>query len=88
MGGRQDGRTTATNGGRQVSVRSETLGEVIEWLKAQADCEWECAQEGLSDGYDGFDAYTRTIEHCQNMLMDDTAEHGKPYEGRKNEQAG
>lgn len=60
-------------GGRQVSVRSETLGEVIKWLKAQADCEWECAQEGLSDGYDGFDAYTRTIEHCQNMLLDDMA---------------
>lgn len=31
----------------------------------------------LSVGYDGYDAYTRTIEHCQNMLMDDTAEHGK-----------
>lgn len=29
-----------------MSVRSETLGEVIEWLKAQADSEWECAQEG------------------------------------------
>lgn len=67
-----------------MSVRSETLGEVIEWLKTQADCEWECAQEGLSDGYD---AYTRTIEHCQDMLMDDTAEHGKPDEGGKNEQA-
>ena len=70
-----------------MSVRSETLDEVIKWLKAQADCEWECAQEGLSDGYDGFDAYTRTIEHCQDMLMDDTAEHGKPDEGGKNEQA-
>lgn len=82
MGGGQDGQTTATNGGRQVSVRSETLGEIIEWLKAQADCEWECAQGGLSDGYDGFDAYTRTIEHCQDMLLNDTAE------GGKNEQAG
>jgi hypothetical protein len=64
-----------------VSVRSETLGEVIKWLKAQADSEWECAQEGLSDGYDGYDAYTRTIEHCQDMLLNDTAE------GGKNEQA-
>lgn len=88
MGGTQDSQTTATKCERQVSVRSETLGEVIDWLKAQADCEWECAQGGLSDGYDGFDAYTRTIEHCQNMLLDDTAEHGKPDEGRKNEQAG
>lgn len=35
-----------------------------------------------SDGYDGFDAYTRTIEHCQDMLLNDTAE------GGKNEQAG
>ena len=59
-----------------MSVRSETLGEVIEWLKAQADCEWECAQGDLI-GYDGYDAYMRTIEHCQDMLMDDTAEHGK-----------
>lgn len=41
------------------------------------------AQEGLSDGYDGYDAYTRTIGHCQDMLMDDTAEHGKPDEGGK-----
>lgn len=66
-----------------MSVRSETLGEVIEWLKAQADSEWECAKDGLSDGYDGYDAYTRTIGHCQDMLMDDTAEHGKPDEGGK-----
>lgn len=69
-----------------MSVRSETLGEVIEWLKAQADCEWECAQEGLCEGYDGFDAYTRTIEHCQDMLLDDTAEHGKALK-EENEQA-
>lgn len=81
MSGMQDGQTTTTNEGQQVSVRSETLDEIIDWLKAQADCEWECAQEGLSDGYDGFDAYTRTIEHCQDMLLDDTAE------GGKNEQA-
>lgn len=66
-----------------MSVRGETLGEVIEWLKAQADSEWECAKDGLSDGYDGYDAYTRTIGHCQDMLMDDTAEHGKPDEGGK-----
>lgn len=59
------------------------MGEVIEWLKAQADSEWECAKDGLSDGYDGYDAYTRTIGHCQDMLMDDTAEHGKPDEGGK-----
>lgn len=60
-----------------MSVRSETLDEVIKWLKAQADSEWECAKDGLSDGYGGFDAYTRTIEHCQDMLMDDMAEHGE-----------
>ena len=70
-----------------MSVRSETLGEVIEWLGDEADREWERAKDGLSDGYDGFDAYTRAIQHCQDMLMDDTAEHGKPDEGRKNEQA-
>lgn len=40
-------------------------------------------KDGLSDGYGGFDAYTRTIQHCQDMLMDDTAEHGKPDEGGK-----
>lgn len=64
-----------------MSVRSETLGEVIEWLGDEADREWERAKDGLSDGYDGFDAYTRAIQHCQDMLMDDTAEHGKPDEG-------
>lgn len=66
-----------------MSVRSETLGEVIEWLKAQADSEWECAQEGLSDGYDGYDAYMRTIKHCRDMLLDDTAEHGKALKEEK-----
>lgn len=55
----------------------------LKWLKAQADSEWECAKDGLSDGYGGFDAYTRAIQHCQDMLMDDTAEHGKPDEGGK-----
>jgi hypothetical protein len=57
------------------------LGEVIEWLGDEADREWERAKDGLSDGYGGFDAYMRTIQHCQDMLMDDTAEHGKPDEG-------
>lgn len=66
-----------------MSVRSETLGEVIEWLGDEADREWERAKDGLSDGYGGFDAYTRAIQHCQDMLMDDTAEHGKPDEGGK-----
>lgn len=81
MGGTQDSQTTAAKRGRQVSVRSETLGEVIEWLGDEADREWERAKDGLSDGYGGFDAYTRAIEHCQDILMDDTAEHGKPDEG-------
>lgn len=66
-----------------MSVRSETLGEVIEWLGDEADREWERAKDGLSDGYGGFDAYTRTIQHCQDMLMDDTAEHGKPMKAEK-----
>lgn len=83
MGGTQDSQTTAAKRGRQVSVRSETLGEVIEWLGDEADREWERAKDGLSDGYGGFDAYTRAIQHCQDMLMDDTAEHGKPDEGGK-----
>ena len=81
MGGTQDGQTTAADGGRRVNARTETLAEVIDWLGDEADREWECAKDGLSDGYDGFDAYTRAIEHCQDMLMDDTAE------GGKNEQA-
>lgn len=71
-----------------MSVRSETLSEVIDWLKAQADCEWECAQEGLSDGYDGFDAYTRTIEHCQDMLLNDTAEGGKNEQAERDHSIG
>lgn len=83
MGGTQDSQTTAAKRGRQVSVRSETLGEVIEWLGDEADREWERAKDGLSDGYGGFDAYMRAIQHCQDMLMDDTAEHGKPDEGGK-----
>ena len=62
MGGTQDSQTTAAKRGRQVSVRSETLGEVIEWLGDEADREWERAKDGLSDGYGGFDAYTRTIQ--------------------------
>lgn len=54
-----------------------TLRELIDWLAAEADKEWEAAKEGSGDAYSGFAAYTRTIEHCQDMLMDDTAEHGK-----------
>lgn len=60
-----------------MSVRSETLDEVIKWLKAQADSEWECAKDGLSDGYGGFDAYTRAIQHCQDMIVEEKASSGK-----------
>ena len=63
-----------------MSVRSETLDEVIKWLKAQADSEWECAKDGLSDGYGGFDAYTRAIQHCQDMIVEDEASSGKHAE--------
>lgn len=63
-----------------MSVRSETLDEVIEWLKAQADSEWECAKDGLSDGYGGFDAYTRAIQHCQDMIVEEKASSGKHAE--------
>lgn len=63
-----------------MNARTETLAEVIEWLKAQADSEWECAQGGLSDGYDGFDAYTRAIQHCQDMIVEDEASSGKHTE--------
>lgn len=63
-----------------MSVRSETLDEVIKWLKAQADSEWECAKDGLSDGYDGFDAYTRTIQHCQDMIVEEEASSGEHTE--------
>ena len=61
-------------------MRSETLDEVIKWLKAQADREWECAKDGLSDGYGGFDAYTRAIQHCQDMIVEDEASSGKHTE--------
>lgn len=42
-----------------MSVRSETLGEVIEWLGNEADREWERAKDGLSDGYGANDANLR-----------------------------
>ena len=63
-----------------MSVRSETLGEVIEWLGNEADREWERAKDGLSDGYGGFDAYTRAIQHCQDMIVEDEASSGKHTE--------
>ena len=63
-----------------MNARTETLAEVIEWLKAQADSEWECAKDGLSDGYGGFDAYTRAIQHCQDMIVEDEASSGKHTE--------
>lgn len=63
-----------------MSVRSETLDEVIKWLKAQADSEWEWAKDGLSDGYDGFDAYMRAIQHCQDMIVEEKASSGKHTE--------
>lgn len=63
-----------------MSVRSETLDEVIKWLKAQAGSEWECAKDGLSDGYGGFDAYTRAIQHCQDMIVEEKASSGKHAE--------
>lgn len=63
-----------------MSMRSETLDEVIKWLKAQADSEWECAKDGLSDGYGGFDAYTRAIQHCQDMIVEEKASSGKHAE--------
>lgn len=63
-----------------MSVRSETLGEVIDWLGDEADREWERAKDGLSDGYDGFDAYTRAIQHCQDMIIEGEASSGKHAE--------
>lgn len=63
-----------------MSVRSETLGEVIDWLGDEADREWERAKDGLSDGYGGFDAYTRAIQHCQDMIVEDEASSGKHTE--------
>lgn len=49
-----------------MNARAETLVEVIDWLGDEADREWERAKDGLSDGYGGFDAYTRAIQHCQD----------------------
>lgn len=63
-----------------MSVRSETLAEVIDWLGNEADREWERAKDGLSDGYGGFDAYTRAIQHCQDMIVEDEASSGKHTE--------
>lgn len=63
-----------------MNARTETLAEIIDWLKAQADSEWECAKDGLSDGYDGFDAYTRAIQHCQDMIIEEKASSGKHTE--------
>lgn len=48
--------------------------------QAQADSEWERAKDGLSDGYGGFDAYTRAIQHCQDMIVEDEASSGKHAE--------
>lgn len=80
MGGTQDSQTTAAKRGRQVSVRSETLGEVVDWLGDEADREWERAKDGLSDGYGGFDAYTRAIQHCQDLIVEEKASSGKHTE--------
>ena len=80
MGGTQNSQTTAADGGRRVNARTETLAEVIDWLGDEADREWERAKDGLSDGYDGFDAYTRAIQHCQDMIVEDEASSGKHTE--------
>lgn len=63
-----------------MNARTETLAEVIDWLGDEADREWERAKDGLSDGYDGFDAYTRAIQHCQDMIIEDEASSGKHAE--------
>ena len=60
-----------------MNARTETLAEVIDWLGDEADREWERAKDGLSDGYGGFDAYTRAIQHCQDMIVEDEASSGK-----------
>lgn len=63
-----------------MNARTETLAEVIDWLGDEADREWERAKDGLSDGYGGFDAYTRAIQHCQDMIVEDEASSGKHTE--------
>lgn len=63
-----------------MNARAETLAEVIDWLGDEADREWERAKDGLSDGYDGFNAYTRAIQHCQDMIVEDEASSGKHAE--------
>ncbi|WP_432624096.1 hypothetical protein [Bifidobacterium sp.] len=63
-----------------MNARTETLAEVIDWLGDEADREWERAKDGLSDGYGGFDAYTRAIQHCQDMIVEDEASSGKHAE--------
>lgn len=60
-----------------MNARTETLAEVIDWLGDEAGREWERAKDGLSDGYDGFDAYTRAIQHCQDMIVENEASSGK-----------
>lgn len=63
-----------------MNARTETLAEVIDWLGDEADREWERAKDGLSDGYGGFNAYTRAIQHCQDMIVEDEASSGKHAE--------
>lgn len=68
-----------------MNARTETLAEVIDWLKVQADCEWECAQEGLSDGNDipnqyregRMDAFGWAATYCRLMLERERRHEGK-----------
>lgn len=69
--GRRRIRPQSTEGedpAASATRRDGTLRELVDWLAAEADKEWEAAKEGSGDGYSGFAAYTRTIERCQDML--------------------
>lgn len=70
----------ALDGDSEMNARTETLAEVIDWLGDEADREWERAKDGLSDGYGGFDAYTRAIQHCQDMIVEEKASSGEHAE--------
>lgn len=63
-----------------MNARTETLAEVIDWLGDEADREWERVKDGLSDGYGGFDAYTRAIQHCQDLIVEEKTSSGKHTE--------
>lgn len=56
-----------------VSERDKkVLRELIKWLGTAEDEEWADAKNGKTTAYSGYEAYRRTINHCQDMLAKET----------------